>query len=158
MNIRRVFKDAFAVIGKAGQGPAQDAYQWVAPLWEDANAHYAEIAGIILKGADGAPSGMWGAMNDFGETNGRWGDDGGRYMAGCEADVGAEAPEGWTKWIIPAQTYIVADCRMDYSYGEVFDKITNDPDITIIAAVHERYPDPGDPGAVELYFPVAEGK
>ena len=96
-----------------------------------------------------------GAMNDVSEKNGRWGERG-RYMAGSEADTTAEAPEGWTKWIIPAQTYLVVGCSMA-SYGEIFDRITDDPDIHIAGTVHERYPEPGNPDVIELYIPVAAG-
>jgi len=155
-NTKYLRKDAFAVIGKAAEGPASEPHRWIVPLWKDAHAHFAEIADAIRKDESGAPV-WWGAMNDATESNKRWGDNGGKYMAGCEADVEAVVPKGWTKWIIPAQTYLVAACRMDHTYGETFAKVTNDPSVKIIGAIHERYPDPADPGAVELYFPVAEG-
>lgn len=58
--------------------------------------------------------------------------------------------------IIPSQTYLVAECSED-EYGNVFSKITNDPEIQIVAAVHERYPQPGNPNALELWFPIAYG-
>ena len=155
MNTKYIYKDAFAVIGKAGQGPAANAQAWITPLWEQAYADRAEMAGCIRTDKNGVPF-WWGAMNDDGETNQRWGETG-RYMAGCEADIGAAAPEGWTKWIIPAQTYLVAGCTMD-RYGETFRIITNDPAIEIIGTIHERYPDAGNPNLVELYVPVAAGR
>jgi len=62
----------------------------------------------------------------------------------------------WSKWIIPAQTYLVAECAAD-KYGDVFDSITSDPNITIVGTVHERYPKPGNPNMLELWFPVAAG-
>ena len=157
MNLKYRHKEAFAVIGKVGQGAADSPHEWIMPLWDEANAHFTEIVNIVRKKDDGSPLGIWGAMNDIDESNKRWGDSG-KYMASAEADVDAAAPppEGWAKWIIPAQTYLVADCTMD-TYGEVFGSITNDPSISIVGAVHERYPELGNPNVVELYFPIAHG-
>ena len=154
MNNKYQYKDAFAVIGKAGQGLANNPQSWILPLWDDANSHFAEIAGIIRKYENGTPQ-VWGAMNDTDESNKRWGDIG-KYMAGCEADVDVQPPAGWTKWIIPAQTYLIAECTADI-YGDVFGSITGDPNITIVGTVHERYPEPGNPNVLELWFPVAAG-
>jgi hypothetical protein len=30
------YKDAFGVIGKMGQGPAENAAEWIAPIWDAA--------------------------------------------------------------------------------------------------------------------------
>ncbi len=155
MTTKHIYKDIFSVIGKAGQGPADSPQKWIPQLWNDANSHFAEIAEVIRKDENGIPLGVWGAMNDAEESNKRWGETG-KYMAGCEADIDAAAPEGWTKWIIPAQTYLVAECTAE-EYGEVFGKITNDPNIEIVGTVHERYPVPGNSDLLELYFPIAKG-
>ena len=155
MTMKYRHKESFAVIGKAGQGPADRPHEWITPLWGEANAHFREIADIVRKNDDGSPLGIWGAMNDIGEGNMRWGAEG-KYMASAEADVGAAPPEGWAKWIIPAQTYLVADCTME-TYGEVYGRITNDPAINIVGTVHERYPEPGNPNVAELYVPIASG-
>jgi hypothetical protein len=48
------------------------------------------------------------------------------------------------------------DCTLD-SYSEIFGKITNDESITIVGTVHKRYPEPGNPNILELYFPIAKG-
>ena len=77
-------------------------------------------------------------------------------MAGCEADIDVQPPVGWSKWVIPAQTYLVVRCTSS-EYAEIFGKITSDPNIEIVATVHERYPEPGNPDIMELYFPIAEG-
>ena len=118
-----LYKDAFAVIGKAGHGPADKGPEWIQPLWEAAGASYPEIADVCKKSGSGGLF-WWGAMNDSEEQNKVWGDTG-KYMAGCEADVSAAAPEGWTKWIIPAQTYLVVSASPD-KYGEVFRKVMSD--------------------------------
>ncbi len=154
MTTKYLYKDTFAVIGKAGQGLAYEIPAWVLPLWKDANDHFMELTGIVRQDENGAPL-VWGAMNDVDESNKRWSESG-KYMAGYEADKDANPPEGWTKWIIPAQTYMIVECTME-TYGEVFGKITNDPNIKIVGTVHERYPQPANPNIVELYFPIAEG-
>jgi predicted transcriptional regulator YdeE len=155
MNPRIVYKDAFAVIGKMGQGPAENSHDWIMPLWKEALPRFSEISGIALTNESGGAVGVWGAMNDINEENKRW-DDKGKYMAGCEADALAIPPEGWSKWLVPAQTYLVADCSMD-AYGEVFGSICAKEGDNIIATVHERYPDPANPNALELWFPIASG-
>ena len=155
-NKKYLFKDSFSVIGKAGQGPANNPHEWITPLWDDANSHYTEVSELAVKGEGGAPS-IWGVMNDVTGSNKRWDDDSGMYMAGCETDANAVPPAGWTKWVVPAQTYIVVETTMDAAYGEAFAEVTNDPNISIIAAVHERYPQPGNPNIVELWFPIADG-
>jgi predicted transcriptional regulator YdeE len=155
MNTRIIYKDAFSVVGKMGQGPAANPGVWILPLWENANAHFQEIGGLVRHSEDGGIAGVWGAMNDTDEQNKRWGEYG-KYMAGCEADEDVQPPEGWTKWTIPAQTYLVADCTSD-TYGEVFGRVTGDENISIVGTVHERYPEPGNPKLIELYFPIAAG-
>lgn len=158
------YKDTFAVIGKSGHGPADNPQTWILPLWDDANKNFTEIADVIQKNENEMPLSLWGAMNDMSESNKRWGENEnapdepvqGKYIAGCEADTDAQPPVGWTKWIIPAQTYMIVKCTMD-EYGEVFGKIVNDPEIQIAGTVHERYPEPDNPSVVELWFPIADG-
>jgi predicted transcriptional regulator YdeE len=152
MQTKRIQKDAFAVIGKMGEGPAANSKEWILTLWQDATAYFSEITAITKKGESGAPF-IWGAMNDVTESNKMWSECG-KYIAGCEAELDAEPPKGWQKWIVPAQTYLVAECTQD-TYGEVFSAVANDPAIKIIAAVHERYPQP-DTEILELWFPIEE--
>ena len=155
MKTEIVYKDAFAVIGKMGCGPESNPQAWILPLWEAAMPNFPEIAKVVRTDEHGFSTGVWGAMNDADEQNKRWNGTG-KYMAGCEADVNAVAPQGWSKWIIPAQTYLVASCTMD-AYGDVFGTICAEEGDNIIATVHERYPDPNNPNLVELYFPIAAG-
>ncbi|MDR1001946.1 MAG: GyrI-like domain-containing protein [Oscillospiraceae bacterium] len=155
MQTKRIQKDVFAVIGKAGEGATANSKEWIPPLWQEANTHFNEIAAIAKKDENGVPL-IWGAMNDVTENNKMWGERG-KYMVGCEADIDAEPPAGWQKWIVPAQTYLVAECTQD-TYGEVFSSVVNDPNIKIVATVHERYPQPST-GILELWFPIeVEGK
>ena len=64
----------------------------------------------------------------------------------------AEAPDGWTKWIIPSYEYIVAE-----NHRGVFEKIIgqmNKEGISLVGAVHD-YTDPAT-GKGYLYFPIRE--
>ena len=153
-NIKYLFKDAFAVIGKAGHGAADKGSEWIKPLWEVAGATYSEIADVCKKSENGGLF-WWGAMNDSEEQNKVWGDTG-KYMAGCEADIKVNPPEGWIKWIIPAQTYLVVSASPD-KYGEVFCEVMGDKDNIITGSIHEYYPVPDNPSVMELWFPVAAG-
>ena len=42
-NMKYLFKDTFAVIGKAGQGAADKGPEWIATLWENAGARRAQM-------------------------------------------------------------------------------------------------------------------
>ena len=153
-NMKYLYKDAFAIIGKVGHGSANKGPEWIKPLWEAAGASYSEIADVCKKSESGGLF-WWGAMNDSEEQNKIWGDTG-KYMAGCEADVSATAPQGWTKWVIPAQTYLVVSASPD-KYGEVFRMVTGDKGNIITGSIHEHYPIPDKPSIMELWFPVAGG-
>jgi len=157
--IRYMYKDAFAVIGKMGQGSAGDVEKWGAPLWDVAVSGIKEIEHLIRKNEDGAPL-YWGALNDDDESNKRWGEAGmsdtGKYMAGCEADADTTPPEGWSKWVIPAQTYLVASSTMD-DYEKTFEDIVDKHGAGIIGSVHEFYPDPNDDNVIDIFCPIAIG-
>lgn len=57
--------------------------------------------GWILKDENGNISGIWGAMSDFSRSFQPWEDfSKGLYLAGVECNEDAEAPDGWTKWVI----------------------------------------------------------
>ena len=149
-----LFKDTFAVIGKMGLGNAENPHEWIPQLWDAANANFQEIESLVHKNENDMPL-IWGAMNDVNESNKRWGEIG-KYMASGEVDLDSVVPKGCTKWIIPAQTYLVVSCTMD-KYGEVFKEITSRLGAGIIGTVHEFYPEPGNPNVVDIYFPIAEG-
>jgi predicted transcriptional regulator YdeE len=152
MKTRLVNKDTFAVIGKVGEGVSANSKEWIPQLWQEANKHFDEIASIVKKDESGAPL-IWGAMNDVTENNKVWSNRG-KYMVGCEATISAEPPEGWNKWLIPSQRYLVADCTQE-TYANVFSTIMNDSAIQIVGTVHERYPR-SNTGLIELWFPVED--
>lgn len=156
MNCTIVFKEQFSVIGKMGQGLSSEAPEWIPPLWQQANADFSVIAPLIKRDKEGGIFGLWGLMSDADETFERWGEYG-KYLAGCEAESFIQPPEGFVKWTIPAQTYIVALCS-SANYGEIFSNLVNcyipENHLTIVGAIHEHYPEPGNPDRIELYVPI----
>lgn len=146
---------AITVIGMQGQGPAGTGNSWIAPLWQAANERFGEIAPLVLTDDSGAPKRLWGAMSDVTHAYHPWGEEG-LYLAGAEANADAQAPEGWTKWTLPAHTYMVVMCSQN-TYQRVFSAMLDDvlPRLgyTLTGAVHEVYY-PSKPGCLYLYFPI----
>jgi predicted transcriptional regulator YdeE len=156
MKIKFVNKDEITVIGIMGQGPAINSSEWIPEIWERANNNFNEIKNKILYNNNGVIKGLWGIMSDTGEKFERWNENG-KYLAGCEADKNVIPPAGWTKWTVPAQTYLSVACSNE-TYGDVFNYITTDyiikNNLKITGAIHEYYPEPGNPNNIELYFPI----
>jgi len=157
--IKYRFKDAFAVIGKAGQGSAESFQEWADPLWASLEGNLTEIEGVVRKNEDGKPC-FWAALNDNNESNKRWGepgfDDSGKYMAACEADIDAIAPSGWVKWVIPAQTYIVVrstPAELEEIYASLVKKLGE----RIVGVGHSFFPEYGNDSLVDTYIPIASG-
>ena len=103
----KVIKKAFVVIGK--EGSTLDGAGFIQKLWDDANGHFSEVAHLAKKDTNGNIVGIWGAMSDGSHTFNAW-EDGfskGLYLAGVECVDNAEAPAGWTKWIIPDYEYML---------------------------------------------------
>lgn len=82
--------------------------------------------------------GIWGAMSDFTHSFKPWEDNfsKGLYLAGVECDDNAEAPEGWTKWVVPSYEYIYAECEDDNTFNQVINYISQN-DLTLVGAVHD---------------------
>lgn len=143
-------KKAFVVIGK--EGSTLDGEGFIQKLWDDANSHFSEIAHLAKKDANGNLVGIWGAMSDMSHSFKPW-EDGfrkGLYLAGVECADDAEAPEGWTKWIIPGYEYLVAE-----NYNGVFEdtiRQMNEEGISLAGAVHD-FTDPAM-GKGYMYFPI----
>lgn len=109
MEPKKCVKNFFAVIGKEGSTDSGEGF--IQSLWEDANSHFGEIQHLAKKDGEGNIVGIWGAMSDFSRSFAPW-EDGftrGLYLAGVECEISAEAPEGWTKWVIPSYEYIYAE-------------------------------------------------
>ena len=148
----KVIKQAFVVIGKMGS--TLDGEGFIQKLWNDANSHFNEVASLAKKDANGNLVGIWGAMSDITCSFKPWENNfsKGLYLAGVECVDDAEAPDGWTKWIIPGYEYIVVENH----HGAFEDTIQqmNEEGIFLVGAVHD-YTNPAT-GKDYMYFPIKE--
>lgn len=135
MNIERITKPAFTVIGK--EGSTKDGEGFIRRLWEDANSHFGEIAHLAKKDENGFPLGVWGAMSDFSRSFEPWTNfSEGLYLAGAECTDGADAPEGWTKWTVPAYEYLRAECENESTFPDMI-RYLDENGFTLAGAVHD---------------------
>ena len=136
MKIEKYVKASFAVIGKEGstlEGPG-----FVQKLWADANAHFGEVQPLAKIDGNGNLAGIWGAMSDLSRSFRPW-EDGfskGLYLAGVECADDAEAPAGWTKWIIPGYEYLRAERESENTFSEVLDDLGRNQ-IPLAGAIHD---------------------
>lgn len=151
MNIYKCIKESFVVIGKEGSTNTGDGF--IQKLWEDANGHFYEVEQLAKKDDKGNIVGIWGAMSDFSHSFKPWEDNfsKGLYLAGVECIDNAEAPEGWTKWIIPSYEYIYAECESENTFPEVINYI-NQNNLTLVGAVHD-FTCP-ETGKNYMFFPI----
>ena len=136
MDIQRFRKESFSVIGK--EGSTEDGGGFIQRLWADANAHFGEVEHLAKIDEKGSLAGIWGAMSDFSRSFRPW-EDGfsrGLYLAGVECLDDAQAPEGWTKWIIPGFEYICVACDHDEVFAETIAYL-NANQIPLVGAVHD---------------------
>ena len=148
----KVIKEKFVVIGK--EGSTLDGEGFIQKLWDDANSHFSEVVHLAKKDTNGGVVGIWGVMSDISHSFKPWEDSfsKGLYLAGVECIDNAEAPDGWTKWIIPGYEYIVVE-----NHKGVFEETIrqmNEDRISLAGAVHD-YTDPVT-GKDYLYFPIRE--
>lgn len=146
----KVSKDDFAVIGKLGQGTVETAADWVGPLWPAFEQDLSEVA-ELTSAVD-----LWGLMSDAKSWLDPWQEEG-KYLAGIECPLEVTAPEGWTKWVIPAMDYLVFKtdgANMDFMITKMFEEILPQQGLQVIAAIQEHYQEDFEADQVELYFPV----
>ena len=135
MKIETCEKESFVVIGK--EGSTTDGAGFIQKLWDEANSHFGEIAHLAKKEEDGNISGIWGAMSDFSRSFQPWeGFQKGLYLAGVECNEDAEAPDGWTKWVIPGYEYIYVERENDNTFSEVIQYMKGNG-IALAGAVHD---------------------
>lgn len=152
MKLEKCSKDSFTVIGK--EGSTSDGEGFIQKLWEDANSHFNEIEHLAKKDGNGNTAGIWGAMSDFSRSFKPWEDfNKGLYLAGAECEDGAEAPEGWTKWVVPAYEYIYAECENENTFSETVAYLKENG-MTLAGAVHD-FICPVT-GKNYMFFPVAK--
>ena len=146
----KLIKEKFVVIGK--EGSTLDGEGFIQKLWDDANGHFHEIAHLAKRDAAGQLVGIWGAMSDLSRSFRPW-EDGfskGLYLAGVECVDTAEAPDGWTKWVIPGYEYLVVENRKG-AFEETLEQMKKEG-ITLVGAIHD-HTDPAT-GKGYLYFPI----
>lgn len=152
MKIERCVKESFVVIGK--EGSTSDGAGFIQRLWDDANSHFGEVQHLAKKDEDGNISGIWGAMTDFSRSFHPWENfNDGLYLAGVECNDDAEAPDGWTKWVIPGYEYICVERENDSSFAEGI-KYLQENDISLVGAVHD-FTCP-QTGKGYMFFPIRE--
>lgn len=152
--MENIIKKAFVVIGK--EGSTLDGEGFIQKLWDDANGHFTEVAHLAKRDENGNLVGIWGAMSDLSHSFQPW-EDGfskGLYLAGVECVDSAEAPDGWTKWVIPGYEYLVVE-NHDGAFGDTIRQMQEE-EIALVGAVHD-YTDPAT-GKGYLYFPIREVK
>lgn len=150
----KIIKKAFVVIGK--EGSTLDGEGFIQKLWDDANGHFAQVAHLAKRDENGNLVGIWGAMSDLSHSFQPW-EDGfskGLYLAGVECVDNAEAPDGWTKWVIPGYEYLVVE-NHDGAFGDTIRQMQEEG-IALVGAVHD-YTDPAT-GKGYLYFPIRKVK
>lgn len=155
MNVTTVSLPEITIIGK--QGFCTKENNVAQGLWKEANAHFNEIASLGMKEKNGSYVGFWGAMSDETMAFLPWTDNFSRgyYLAGIEASSDAKEPDGWTKWVMPARTYLKV--LLDLSqYTKIFQNVINnvipDMNMKLSGAVCE-YIEPAT-GTNYLLFPV----
>lgn len=150
MKINKCVKKSFVVIGK--EGSTLDGENFIQKLWEDANSHFEEVQHLIKKDKNGKIGGIWGAMSDFSRSFNPWEDfSKGLYLAGVECNDEAEAPDGWTKWIIPGYEYIYVECENNDTFPRVIEYM-KDNGIPLAGAVHDFICP--QTGKNYMYFPI----
>lgn len=152
MEITKVKKDAFAVIGK--EGSTREGDGWIARLWEEANTHFHEVSGLAKLEQDGTMAGVWGAMSDFSRSFQPWenGFTEGLYLAGIEVELDTEAPEGWKKWVMPASEYMVVKVESETTFPDMIAYMEKHQ-IELVGAVYD-YNCPRENGQAYMYFPI----
>ena len=150
MKIEKCRKESFTVIGK--EGSTAEGEGFIPRLWNEANAHFAEVAALAKKDESGALVGVWGAMSDLSRSFRPWEDfEKGLYLAGVECVDGAEAPEGWTKWVVPGYEYLRAEHKDEESFAQVL-RYMRENGIPLAGAVHD-FTDP-QTGKDYMLFPI----
>lgn len=150
MKIERVSKASFAVIGK--EGSTLDGDGFIQRLWQDANAHFEEIAPLAKRDESGNLVGIWGAMTDFSRSFKPWDDfNRGLYLAGAECTDDAEAPEGWVKWVVPAYDYLKVERTDENTFSDMI-AYMKENGLSLAGAVHD-FTCPQN-GKDYMFFPI----
>lgn len=155
MEVQLIDLPEIAVIGKEGLCSRENNI--VPELWARAKCDFDQVAELGMKEKDGSYVGFWGVMSDKTLSFKPWEDDytAGMYLAGVEVYRETPVPAGWTKWIMPARTYLVTAVTPD-TYGAVFRQVLEtvlpSRELELAGAVCD-YTRPAT-GENKLFFPV----
>lgn len=151
MEIEKCTKESFVVIGK--EGSTLDGQDFIQKLWEDANSHFNEVQYLAKKDDNGNILGIWGAMSDLSHSFNPWEENfsKGLYLAGVECNDDAEAPDGWTKWVVPGYEYLYTECDSKDTFPMMINYM-KDNNIYLAGAVHD-FTCP-ETGKSYMFFPI----
>lgn len=152
--VNRVDLPPLVVIGKEGRGLAEEGASWVPLLWDQMNTHFEEVA-VLLAGQEMEDLHLWGLMSDGNHWLEPWQTEG-RYLAGVQVPKDAEVPTGWSRWELPAMSYLTLmasaekiEDATNLMLGEIFPL----EKLELAGAIQEHYLPHFAEGEVELYFP-----
>ena len=133
MKIEKIVKGSFTVIGK--EGSTADGDDFIEKLWADANAHFDQISHLAKKDENGNPEGVCGSMSDFTHSFLPWeGFRNGLYLAGAECTDGAQAPDGWVKWVVPGYEYLRVENEGENTFPEML-RYMEENSVSLVGAV-----------------------
>ena len=147
-------RTTFSVIGK--EGSTESGVDVVERLWKAANADFHRIKPLAKTAKDGTLAGVWGLMSDFSREFQPWtkGFSEGLYLAGVEVEDDAIAPEGWTKWTVPAFEFVRV--KVEGDAGEHFReglRYLGKRDLALAGSVQDNL-EVSENGQKYIYFPV----
>ncbi|MHC1747367.1 MAG: AraC family transcriptional regulator [Cellulosilyticaceae bacterium] len=151
MKLEKCTKESFVIIGK--EGSTNDGVGFIEKLWGNANKNFNEVAHLAKKDDNGNIVGIWGAMSDFSHSFNPWENNfsQGLYLAGIECNNDAQAPCGWTKWIVPGYEYMYVERESDDTFINVI-KYLQENNISLVGAVHDfNCP---ETGTGYMFFPI----
>lgn len=136
MKVERCVKESFVVIGK--EGSTEEGVGFIQRLWEDANNNFQEIAHLAKMDEEGKLVGIWGAMSDVSHSFLPWENhfSKGLYLAGIECNDEAEAPNGWTKWVIPGYEYLYVENESPNTFSDVI-QYMEEHQMKLVGAAHD---------------------
>ena len=151
MKIEKCTKEAFVVIGK--EGSTKECEGFIQKLWDDANSNFNEVAHLAKKDDNGNLMGIWGVMSDFSRSFNPWENNfsQGLYLAGVECNNDVEAPNGWSKWVVPGYEYLYVENESKDTFSNVI-KYLQENNISLVGAAHDfNCP---ETGKGYIFFPI----
>lgn len=151
MEYKTVIKESFVVIGK--EGSTRDGAGFVDKLWNKTYKDFKQIRHLVKKDENGDIAGIWGLMSDFSKSYKPWENDftKGLYLAGMECKEEAQAPKGWSKWIVPGYEYIVVENTEEDTFEDMI-YFMEEENIELVGAVFDFIDSETEKNY--MYFPI----